>query len=109
MLNRENMFVPIVNSYRNVIGCSLRRGKVRGRKKGQDHITNTQTERKVCNECIKKYRDTYYYQGKASQIVCIHNQSSSFSVTHDKASWRKTTFPVGEQCFDTVNADRTMK
>lgn len=33
-----------------------------------DHITNTQAERKVCKECIKKYRDTYYYQDKV-----VHN------------------------------------
>lgn len=33
-----------------------------------NHIINTQAERKVCNECIKKYRDTYYYQDKV-----VHN------------------------------------
>lgn len=83
MLNRENMFVPIGNSYRNVIGCSLRRGKVRGRKKDARSYHKYSNRKKSMQRMYKKVSG-HILLSRQSQNVCIHNQSSSFSVTHDK-------------------------
>lgn len=67
-----------------------------------DHITNTQAERKVCNECIKKYRDTYYYQDKV-----VHNTLENqilvkmcvFIINHHHSSSLKRNIdPVVVKC-----------